>query len=207
MKTSSAARKRVDIEAPTELKTVRIGKQVWMVENLAVDRFRNGDPIPSITTPPEGSPEWGMAGGGKTPASCVNDEVEGYLQRFGRLYNWFTVMDPRGLAPEGWHVPTAAEWNALVKALGGKGVAAAKLKSAGGWEENPGTNESGFDGAPGGVCRGGGYFDVGRAATWWTSTERNAYDATMFSLHYMVAETISERIRKADGVAVRCVRD
>jgi uncharacterized protein (TIGR02145 family) len=124
-------------------KTVVIGTQTWMAENLNVSSFRNGDPIPEAKT----DEEWIKAGENEQPAWCYynNDPKNGV--KFGKLYNWYAVNDPRGLASLGWHVSTYEEWNELINYLGGVSEAGIKIKSNQGWKENyNGTNESGFTG-------------------------------------------------------------
>jgi len=127
------------------MKQVKIGKQTWMSENLDVDTFRNGDVIPQVTS----DTDWNNATLNGRPAWCYlyNDSDMGKL--YGKLYNWFAVNDPRGLAPEGWHVASDSEWKTMVAALGGGKSASAKLKSKTGWDENRyGTNASGFSALP-----------------------------------------------------------
>ena len=101
-----------------EYKTVVIGNQTWMAENLNVGRFRNGELIPEAKT----LEEWQEAIDEKKPAWCYydNDIKKGEL--YGKLYNWYAVNDPRGLAPLGWHIPTINEWNNLNNYLLSKGV-------------------------------------------------------------------------------------
>lgn len=96
-------------------KTLRIGSQTWMTNNLNVNRFRNGDLIPEAKS----NEDWQNAGINKQPAWCYlnNDSVKG--KEIGRLYNWYAINDPRGLPPEGWIVPTVEYWNNLTDALGG----------------------------------------------------------------------------------------
>lgn len=86
-------------------KTVKIGDQIWMAENLNVEKFRNYETIPEAKT----KSEWEEAGENKQPAWCYydNDPVNG--AKYGKLYNWYAVIDPRGLAPSGWHIPNEAE--------------------------------------------------------------------------------------------------
>lgn len=85
-------------------KTVTIGNQVWMAENLNVDKFRNGDLILQAKT----EEEWKKAGENKHPAWCYFDNDTANDAKYGKLYNWYAVNDPRGLAPAGWHIPTDA---------------------------------------------------------------------------------------------------
>jgi uncharacterized protein (TIGR02145 family) len=108
-------------------KSVKIGTQTWMTENLNVERFRNGDLIPQAKT----DEEWKAAGENKQPAWCYynNDPANG--AKYGKLYNWFAVNDSRGLAPTGYHIPTDEEWSTLTNYLGeDPGI---KMKSKSGW--------------------------------------------------------------------------
>src|ERR1035437_5039290 len=147
--------------------TVHIGSQVWMAANLNVSHFRNGDIIPEA----EGADEWKKAGIDRRPAWCYYDNNPVNGRTYKKLYNWYAVNDPRGLAPYGWHVPSALEWTHLNDYFGG--VAGDKMKSTSGWESNGnGTNVSGFAGLPGGSRDDVGAFDnVGKYGYWWSSTE------------------------------------
>ena len=110
-------------------KSVTIGTQVWMKENLNVSTFRNGDPIPEAKT----AEEWQAAGEAKQPAWCYYDNDSKNGVKYGKLYNWYAVNDSRGLAPVGWHVPDNDEMFKLFK---GKRVLSGKeLKSQKGWYE------------------------------------------------------------------------
>ncbi|MFY7733742.1 MAG: FISUMP domain-containing protein [Bacteroidia bacterium] len=111
-------------------KTVSIGSQVWMTKNLDVETFRNGDPIPHAKT----EEEWKKAAENKQPAWCYYDNDPANGAKYGKLYNWYAVNDPRGLAPAGYHVPSDAEWEILENHLGGDEVAGKKMKSKSGWE-------------------------------------------------------------------------
>jgi len=95
-------------------KTVEIGEQVWMAENLNVSTFRNGDPIPQART----QEEWKKAGENKQAAWCYYDNNPANGKKYGKLYNYYATSDPRGLAPNGWHIPTDSEWKTLIKYLG-----------------------------------------------------------------------------------------
>jgi len=148
---------------------VTIGKQVWMTQNLNVDKFRNGDPIPQART----GEEWNRAGTNKQPAWCYynNDPANG--AKYGKLYNGYAVSDSRGLAPVGYHIPSDAEWTTLTDYLGGIEKAGAKMKSKQGWAKNGnGTNSSGFSGLPGGFRHFDGSFNyIGLYGHWWSSAE------------------------------------
>ena len=125
--------KPVVVTAPTPTssgpyKTVTIGAQVWMAANLNVSTFRNGDLIPQATS----DAEWKAADENKQPAWCYYDNDAKNGAKYGKLYNWYAVNDPRGLAPAGYHVPTDAEWTTLDNFLGDD--AGKKMKSTSGWE-------------------------------------------------------------------------
>lgn len=128
----------------------QIGSQIWAKRNLDVSTYRNGDTIPQITDPTE----WKNL---TTGAWCYynNDPAMGEI--YGKLYNWYAVTDPRGLAPEGWKIPSDSDWNILSNYLGGDSIAGGKLKSTGTnyWliSNYYGTNDYGFDALPTG-CRG-----------------------------------------------------
>jgi uncharacterized protein (TIGR02145 family) len=111
----------------TYSQTVTIGSQVWMNKNLDVAKFRNGDPIPEAKT----NEEWVKADKNKQPVWSNYDSNPANGSKYGKLYNWYAVNDPRGLAPEGYHVPTDAEWTKLENFLGSD--SGKKMKSATGW--------------------------------------------------------------------------
>jgi uncharacterized protein (TIGR02145 family) len=144
--------------------SVNIGNQTWTQKNLNVSKYRNGDPIPQVTSPTQ----WANL---TTGAWCWygNDSLN--YSQFGKLYNWYAVNDPRGLAPQGWHVPTLAEWLYMIDTtLGGFAVAGGKMKSISGWNQpNVGaTNSSGFSAISTGYRDNMGNFQgVGIDAYWW----------------------------------------
>ena len=109
---------------------VTIGHQVWMIKNLNVDKFRNGDPIPQAKT----DAEWEAADKNREPAWCYqnNDPANGV--KYGKLYNWYAVNDSRGLAPAGYHIPSKAEWTQLTDFLASFFEASSKMKSTSGWK-------------------------------------------------------------------------
>ena len=127
--------------------TVQIGNQLWMSENLKTTHYNNGDEIPTGLT----DGDWQNNTSG---ALAVYDDNELNADIYGRLYNWYAVVDNRGVCPENFHVPTDEEYTQLTNYLGGSDVAGGKMKEAGleHWNSpNAGaTNESGFSGFPGG---------------------------------------------------------
>ncbi|MFN5842688.1 MAG: FISUMP domain-containing protein, partial [Bacteroidota bacterium] len=152
----------------TSIKQVQIGTQIWMAQNSNVDHFRNGSLIPQART----DEEWLEAGDNHLPALCYYNNDPAYGEKYGKLYNWYAVMDSRGLCPTGWHVPSDAEWTILENYLGSE--AGTKLKASYGWYEGGnGTNSSGFSGLPGGFRNdsNGTFYSVGVLGYWWSSTE------------------------------------
>jgi uncharacterized protein (TIGR02145 family) len=197
----------------TGLYEVTIGQQVWMTHNLDVAHFRNGDSIFHAKS----VEEWEEAGRKGMPAWCYynNDPANG--PAYGKLYNWFAVNDPRGLAPEGWHVPNASEWYQLVDFLGGRnGAVGLQLKSKVGWnKERNGRNTTGFDALPSGVRDTGdiadanqGFGGMGAYGSWWSASgpARRGDDLFSFVLSKGNGYTIHWN-DEAVGLAVRCVKN
>ncbi len=195
--------RNLDIEVTEN--TVRIGKQTWMLRNLEVTSFRNGDPIYQVKQ----NPEW-------QKQSELKQAVFGYFgndieraKKLGNTYNWYAVNDKRGLAPEGWRIPSKEDWQQLIDYLGGNAVAGHKLKNIEGWGgDGNGDNKSGFAGLPGGF-RGydGISYSVGYMARWWTSTESGEYFAHGFDINYDAKSINPSTGYKQDGFSVRCIKE
>ena len=182
---------------------VVIGAKTWMKRNLDTDKFRNGDPIPEATS----AEAWQQAGAEGKPAWCYydNDPANGKL--YGKLYNWFAVNDPRGLAPEGWHVATEEEWMALESRF--KATSGLALKSRTGWEGKvPSNNKSGFTALPGGDrVIDGSFHGKGKVGSWWTSTRNTSFESWDFYLNYRNGYLDKDFNSNENGFAVRCVKD
>jgi uncharacterized protein (TIGR02145 family) len=197
------------VSGKTAFEEVKIGKQIWMAENLDVTHFRNGDPIPEAKT----NEEWKKAGEKKQPAWCYYDNDPANGTKYGKLYNWYAVNDPRGLAPSGWHVPTDAEWKTLTSFLGGETVAGGKMKSTRFqyWSipNTAATNECGFSGLPGGYRFNddGNFTNVGNAGYWWSSTELSTPEAWGRDLFYLHGSAYMLIGNKQSGFSVRCLRE
>ena len=181
-----------------------IGTQRWMPANLTVAKYRNGDPIKQVKNP-------GAWANLTTGAWCWynNDSVNGRI--YGRLYNWYAVNDPRGLAPTGWHIPSDAEWTTLATFLGGDAIAGGKMKEIGTthWlSPNVGaTNSSGFTALPGGMRQNGGSVLLGSWSSWWSSTPG---DNDMICGRFIFVSDINlgrSLTEKDFGYAVRCIKD
>lgn len=195
------------LHAQTNIPTVKIGNQEWMTQNLDVSKFRNGEAIPQAKT----NEEWMVAYQEGLAAWCYYDNIPEKEFKYGKLYNWFAVNDPRGLAPKGFHVPSKAEWDTLVAFLGGDKVAGKKLKSSEGWpEDGNGTNESGFTGLPGSMRYYNGIFNKYRKyGHWWTVTELPPFYAWQYYLLFSDDGIgyFSSDFGKGAGMSVRCLRD
>ena len=182
---------------------IRIGNQVWITRNLEVTKFQNGDSIPEART----DEQWKRMGEERKPAWCYykNDTAMG--RQFGKLYNWYAVNDPRGLVPSGWRLPSLADWEKLIKHLGGIDAAGLKLKSATGWHTNGnGDNSSGFNAMPGGFRSAEGtFYYLRRNGYWWATTVSVTYDAWGFRLFYDQAAANVGYSSKRDGYSVRCL--
>jgi uncharacterized protein (TIGR02145 family) len=168
-----------------------------------VSTFRNGDTIPEAKT----NKEWVTAGDAGKPAWCYYNNDPAIGKKYGKLYNWFALNDPRGLAPAGWALSTDSDWTRLVNYLGGPGTAGSKLKSTSGWNEGSiGTNDTGFSGFPGGYRVENGIFqNIGSIGIWWSTTENNPLSA--FD-HYLAQNNSLARSNspKQRGESVRCIK-
>ena len=177
---------------------ITIGAQTWASANLNVTTFRNGDAIPEAKT----WEAWDKA----EPAWCYyeNDPANG--EKYGRLYNWYAVIDPRGLAPKGWHVPSNDEWKILIDLLGGVNAAYTKMKSTNGWaRDSVGSNESGFGSLPGGSCNSAQSFGgIGYASKWWSSTEYSSSTAWYLVISGTIYNSDDDKL---SGLSVRCLKD
>jgi uncharacterized protein (TIGR02145 family) len=188
-------------------KTISIGSQVWMAENLKTTKYQNGDSI--RTTNPatldllmEMTPKY----------QWVFNDDEANIDTYGRLYTWYALIDSRNVCPTGWHVPSSSEWQTLEDNLGGYTKASVKLREIGTihWlSPNAGaTNESGFTALPGGYrLYDGSFLDIGLSGHWWSTTALNetlAFDWILFNYDSDFNGTAYE---KRNGYSIRCVKD
>lgn len=184
---------------------VTIGTQVWMQRNLNVSLYRNGDKIPQVKDPAA----WSQL---TTGAWCwhANDSASGAV--YGKIYNWYAVHDPRGLAPKGFHIPSDAEWTILTDYLGGDAVAGGKMKETGTthWlaPNAEATNSSGFTGlAAGNRYNTGPFLYIGMYCWGWTSTSNGPDNAWYRRLNYNDGSVYRGAANKKDGFPVRCIRN
>lgn len=193
-----------DVDGNT-YRTVKIGTQVWMAENLKTTKYKDGTSIPLVTD----NTAWANL---TTPGYCwYNNDAATYKDTYGALYDWNTVNTGE-LCPTGWHVPSFFEWNALTHFLGGEDVAGGKLKETrtSHWvSSNAGTiNETGFTAVPGGYRFSLGTFVyVGYYGRWWSSTMSTASDADCYCIYYSTNDISSSSTDKHYGLSVRCLQD
>ena len=179
--------------------------QEWMAENLRTTTYANGEPIPNET----GFNQWVSLTTGAW--EHFNNDSQ-YENPYGKLYNWYTVDDPRNVCPTGWHVPSDAEWMILSDYLGGEPVAGGKMKSTGTqyWTSpnQDATNESGFTGYPGGGHGNNGPIDlIGNYGHWWSSTEEGTSNVWCRGLGSNGSYVSRISLGKQSGFSVRCLRD
>ncbi len=197
-----------DIDGNT-YKTVTIGTQTWMAENLKTAKYNDGTVIPNITDktlwPNLTTGAWAYYNN-----DAANDA------KYGKLYNWYAVSKTsngnKNVCPTGWHVPTNAEWTVLTDYLGGESVSGGKMKEVGttSWNilNTDATNTSLFSALPGGTRLNDGYDEViGSQGYWWSSTEGLTNSAWCRSLGYGSGGISIFHFIKENGVSVRCLRD
>ena len=178
-----------------------ICKQVWMTENLNLDRYRNGDPIPEV----KDSVKWQELTSG---AYCYfkNDSAT-YAPLYGKLYNWYAINDPRGLAPVGWHIPTQSEAEALSQCVPGGDL---KSTNSDFWmPPNTGaTNRTKFDARGGGSRAYGSFLDLRSTGSWWTATQYGTADSCwVYYLFKGSSQLLLSYHQRTVGHSVRCVKD
>lgn len=187
-------------------KTVTIGSQEWLAENLKTTKLNDGTPIQQVTS----LYNWYEC---TTPAYCwYENNIQEYATTYGALYNWYTVNTNK-LCPEGWHVPSRGDWSVLFNYLGGENVAGARLKESGfdHWDyPNLGaTNDVQFTALP------GGYRDVywidftglGWLCQFWSSTTKGDSVYYTYGMRETEAYVFSREVEDNAGHSVRCVKD
>lgn len=194
-----------------EYNVIIIGEKVWMAENLKVTQYRNGDKIPKT--------DYSLP----TDTYCSHNNDDSNINTYGLLYNWYAIVDSRGLAPAGWHIPSDEEWKHLEMYLGMSQTEAdyegyrgtdegRKLKSTSSWYNNGnGTNESGFTALPGGY-RGaydGTFSIMGGLAHFWSSTGIEKFPLTAWGRQLDSNDLRVARYpeHKRSCRSVRCVKD
>jgi uncharacterized protein (TIGR02145 family) len=179
--------------------------QEWMAENLRTTIYANGDAIPNVIADSlwlsETSGAW----------TFYNNDSQ-YEIPYGKLYNWYTVVDPRNVCPTGWHTPTDAEWTVLTSYLGGITIAGGKMKSTGTQFWQPpnvsATNEIGFSAQPAGTRIDVGYFSsLLSHGGFWSNTEVDTTHSLVRILYYNFADILVDSNAKKNGLSIRCLKD
>jgi uncharacterized protein (TIGR02145 family) len=195
---------------------VGIGTQCWFKENLRSDNYRNGDGIPGNladsqwTTTTSGAQTVYGEGTSEVVSERgrMGDEV-GNLLAYGRLYNWYAVIDVRGLCPDGFHVPSDADWTVLENWLGGPAVSCEPLRST--EDDSPpwdGSNSSGFSALPGGYRQPdhGSFSDMWATGLYWSSTSSGS-NACLRALISGYSSVWRREWDRRNGFSVRCLKD
>jgi uncharacterized protein (TIGR02145 family) len=184
---------------------ITIGTQVWLVENLKVTKYRNGNPITHVPD----TTAWSNL---STEGYCdyLNSTANG--NTYGHLYNWYAVTDSRNIAPAGCHIPTDAEWQTLVTYLGGNSIAGGKMKETGTthWTtpNTSATNSSGFTALPGGDRLNDGiFYSINVLGAFWSATSYTASNAYYFYVDNYEAKCNRLDFPKKAGFSVRCIKD
>jgi uncharacterized protein (TIGR02145 family) len=175
-------------------KKVKIGSQTWMTKNLNLENFRNGDPIPRAKT----EAEWLYAAENGYPAWCYYNNVGTYGGNYGKLYNLHAIQDSRGLAPEGWRIPSVNEWKTLITTIG---------DNAGKKMRDP-TIKNGFSAVAAGRRHNDGRFILMKYHSHWWSSDFYENECYIYSLGFE-KNTIKNQISTnyGDGYSVRCIKD
>jgi len=184
---------------------VKIGNQIWSIENLDVAEFRNGDPIPEAKT--EGQWKAFVLAGEPAWCSCISDSFNISYQK-GKLYNFYAVVDRRGLAPQGWRIPSSDDWKFLFDNLGSEFRAGSKLKSSDTWSaDGIGTNSSGFAGKP--FCKRSpsGVIDYNNGFVYWWSSTGDVNDNAWYSSLTNSGAAYRGFSHKGCGYPIRCIRE
>jgi uncharacterized protein (TIGR02145 family) len=199
---------------------IKVGNQIWTSKNLSVDKFRNGDWIKQARN----ENEWKMAGENKQPIWCFHG-YNSKNEKFGRLYNWYAVNDPRGLAPEGYQIPDDMDWSQLIIFLdknseGGSNIpnnAGFKAKSKiGWWQEKNGNDEYSLNFLPSGYVFSSGKMssvgigknkeEQGISGYWWSTSEHTDGKVWNRSIYFWNNNFVKNKCSKGCGLAVRCIK-
>lgn len=199
----------------SDFKTITIGNQTWMAENLSVSTFRNGDPIMEINS----EQNFYNANQKKEAAYTYLNFGPENSAKLGKLYNGYAVMDPRGLAPEGWHIPSEEEWMQLFEAIGGQypndGTSRVtnaktmyKMMIDEGWSSKLGgtVNQSSFSALPGGQYCGGTSWTQ-YSAFWWTSNPVAKEALSLFGMSANAFGISKGQLNNPCMISIRCVKD
>lgn len=186
-------------------KTIQIGSQEWMAENLRTSTYSNGDTLTQIIN----NSTWLNDSSG---AWCYYNNEERNNVPYGKLYNWRVAINPKNICPNGWHMPSETEWNTLVNFLGGDAIAGAKLKSKSlqHWESPnaQATNSSGFSALASGLrFIEGDFFGLLNYAGWWSKQSLDETSALKLNVNYLSGSSFFDGYNKGYGFSIRCLKD
>jgi len=194
-----------DIEG-NAYKTVGIGSQIWMAENLKTTLLNDNTPVPNILY----DSIWAHI---SSPGYCwYNNDSTINKKLYGALYNFY-VIETGLICPTGWHVPNESDWNTLESFLGGREIAGGKLKDyyTPFWSEpNPClANNYSFHALPGGerLNISGRFSGIAESGNWWTSTSESNNQASSRSMSYESKELFRYLTNKKRGISIRCIKD
>ena len=188
--------------------TIIIGEQEWMSTNLNTSSFRNGTPIYHAVN----EEEWEYASKNHLPAFCHYENNDSLGLIFGKLYNYYAVIDENGLAPANFKIPSVTDWSGLASHYGGLMAAGTHIKSIDCWEVGTSDNQVTqelclFNGYPGGLRYPLGYFDLANSnGFWWTMTNYDLVNAMGINLYYDDAMVLKRHYGKGNGFSVRCLK-
>jgi uncharacterized protein (TIGR02145 family) len=180
-------------------KTVKIGDQTWLAENLAYLPQLN---IPFDTS--KTSPRYYVYDF-KLKDTTAAKETENY-KKYGVLYNWPAAIKA---CPTGWHLPSEKEWNTLIDKLGGSYFAGNRLKSTTEWisSTTENTNISGFSALPSGYANGGYFYYIGTYCAWWCSTEVSVTESKIIAVYNNSSSIGAKTEHIGSGYPIRCIKD
>lgn len=214
----------IDPRDGKQYKTVKIGNQEWMAENLNTDEYNNGNKIPQAKT----LEEMQAFSKAKEAAWCYYNFKPKNEKLYGKMYNGYAVVNSNFIAPKGWHIPSLEDFKILTDYLGGDNIAVIKLKSNKGWAKNKnGTNSTGFSALPGGETISDititnkpipvKFENVERISRFWSSTTWQYEEKDASEILHVLSFGLDENsilslplkmgLQKYNYTYIRCVKD
>jgi uncharacterized protein (TIGR02145 family) len=193
-----------EVEPSQAYSECKIGYQIWMAENLNEPHFKNGDPIKQANT----AEEWKKAGNTRKPAWCYYNNDPKNKKKLGKLYNWYALNDPRGLAPKGWHLPNNSDWSIFFNTIQNLNRDAMALQHPEFIGDYPGSDVLKFHAYGSGYRKEGGAFsNINEYACYWCLDTANAYSANALYLKKDQFDLLWGSYYKSGGFSVRCIKN
>jgi uncharacterized protein (TIGR02145 family) len=193
-----------EVEPSQVYDTCRIGDQTWMAQNLNEPHFKNGDPIPQAKTPEE----WKKAGNTCQPAWCYYNNDQKLGEKFGKLYNWYAVKDPRGLAPKGWSLPSDKDWIRLYQYVTKQDYDGLALQHKSFVGNYPDADTLHFHAYGAGYRKESATFsNMGKFASFWSKDTIDNYSANALHLNNKVFSIQMGKYYRSGGFSVRCLKN